>query len=69
MIDGDLIRAARGMALEAAGSVLRHEDLADRGRVEQFRAIRRMHVRKARRGWSDLTWTDRAGLLVRQIRR
>lgn len=69
MFDDDLIRAARGMAMEVAGSVLRHDDLADRGRIEQFKAIRRRQVRKTKQGWSDLSWNDRVGLLARQIRR
>lgn len=45
MIDGDLVRAARGALLEATGTLLRNEDLADRGRLEQFRHLRRRQVR------------------------
>ncbi|MDQ1247791.1 MAG: hypothetical protein QG597_2162 [Actinomycetota bacterium] len=68
MIDTDLVAAAKGMAMEAVGTVIRHDDLADRGRVTQFKAVRRMQVRKAKRNWSELSWTDRAGVLARQIR-
>jgi hypothetical protein len=68
MIDTDLMSAAKGMVMEAAGTVLRHDDLADRGRVTQFKAVRRMQVRKARKNWSELSWTDRAGVLARRLR-
>lgn len=45
MIDGDLVRAARGAILEATGTLLRNEEMADRGRLEQFRHLRRRQVR------------------------
>lgn len=45
MLDADLVRAARGALLEATGTLLRNEELADRGRLEQFRHLRRRQVR------------------------
>ncbi len=51
MIDMHLVRAARGAALEAAGTLLRNEDLADRGRLEQYRNLRRRQVDQVRRNW------------------
>lgn len=45
MIDSDLVRAARGALLEATGTLLRNDALADRGRLEQFRHLRRRQVR------------------------
>ena len=45
MIDRDLLHAAKGAVMEAAGTVLGNEDLADRGRLTQFRHIRRRQVR------------------------
>jgi hypothetical protein len=68
MIDGDWVHAAKGMAMEAAGTALRRDDLADRGRLEQFKAIRRMQVRKTKQSWSQLSWSDRAGLLARRLK-
>lgn len=68
MIDAHLVDAAKGMAMEAAGTVLRKDDLADRGRIVQFQALRRMQMRKAKQNWSELSWSDRAGVLARRIR-
>jgi hypothetical protein len=68
MFDTDVVATARGMAMEAAGTVLRREELADRGRITQFKAVRRMQVRKAKQNWSDLSWTDRAWTLARRFR-
>lgn len=48
MIDRDLLSAAQGAVMEAAGTVLRNESLADRGRLKQFHHIRRRQVRLAK---------------------
>ncbi|MDP4014214.1 MAG: hypothetical protein U0990_01475 [Candidatus Nanopelagicales bacterium] len=60
MIDRDLVRAARGVMLEAAGSFIGDDEMADRGRLQQFRHIRRREVRKARQIWVEQTWRQRA---------
>ena len=48
MIDRDLLHAAQGAVMEAAGTVLGNDDLADRGRLKQFHHIRRRQVRLAK---------------------
>lgn len=53
MIDRDLLHAAKGAVMEAAGTVLGNEDLADRGRLTQFRHIRRRQVRLAKSQLSE----------------
>jgi hypothetical protein len=68
VIDSDLARAARGAALEAAGTLLRNERLADRGRLEQYRHLRRRQVKKARSAWDELSWSQRAAALLRERR-
>lgn len=68
MIDADLARAARGAALEAAGTLLRNDRLADRGRLEQYRHLRRRQVRRARSAWEDLSWSQRVSVLLRERR-
>lgn len=53
MVDRDLLHAAKGAVMEAAGTVLRNEELADRGRLTQFRHIRRRQVRIAKSSLSE----------------
>lgn len=53
VIDRDLLHAAKGAVMEAAGTVLGNEDLADRGRLTQFHHIRRRQVRLAKNQLSD----------------
>ncbi|TXH45297.1 MAG: hypothetical protein E6Q90_01165 [Actinobacteria bacterium] len=48
MLDRDLMHAARGMALEAAGVALGDQALAERGRLVQFSHLRRRQVRVTR---------------------
>lgn len=47
MIDHDLLHTLRGVVMEAAGTVLRNEELADQGRLTQFHHIRRRKLRSA----------------------
>lgn len=48
MFDRDLLFAAQGAVMEAAGTMLGNDDLADRGRLKQFHHIRRRQVRLAK---------------------
>jgi len=64
MLDADLVRAARGALIEATGTLLRNEELADRGRLEQFRHLRRRQLRLTKAQVSKrspairLPWSD-----------
>lgn len=69
MIDADVVRAARGVAMETLGTVIGNDDLVDRGRLKQYESLRRRQVRIARQNWSELSWTDRAALVARKVKR
>lgn len=66
MWDADLARAAGGAVMEAAGTVLRNRQLADRGRMEQFTSLRRRQVRLAKASLASKTPADR---MLRVLRR
>lgn len=53
MFEPDLVRAAGGAIVEAAGTILRNDGLAEKGRMIQFRNLRRRQVRRARMTWSQ----------------
>ncbi len=69
MFDSDVVRAARGVAVEALGTAMRDDDLVAQGRLEQYQALRRRQLRKAKANWAQLSWTDRASFVVRRMRR
>lgn len=68
-VDPEVVRVARGAIIEVTGTALRNEQMADRGRLEQFHAVRRMQVRKSRTNWSQMTWGQRAGALLARVKR
>lgn len=68
MIDSEVVRAARGMAVEALGTAMRNDEMVTQGRLEQFQALRRRQLRKAQANWAQLSWTDRAGVVARRLR-
>lgn len=68
-VDPEVVRVARGALIEVAGTALRNEQMADRGRLEQFHAVRRRQVRKSRLTWSQMTWGQRAGVLISRVKR
>jgi hypothetical protein len=69
MIDGDIVRAARGAAMETLGTVIGNEQMVDQGRLEQYQSLRRRQLRIAKRNWSQLSWTDRATFVARRVKR
>ncbi len=69
MIDADVVRAARGVAMETLGTVIGNDHLVDRGRLEQYESLRRRQVRIAKQNWSELSWTDRAAFVARKVKR
>ena len=68
MFDSDVVRAARGVAVEALGTAMRDDDLVAQGRLEQYQALRRRQLRKAKANWAQLSWPDRASFVVRRMR-
>lgn len=68
MFDSDVVRAARGVAVEALGTAMRDDDLVAQGRLEQYQALRRRQLRKVKANWAQLSWTDRASIVVRRMR-
>lgn len=68
MIDRDLLHAAQGAVMEAAGTVLGNEQLADRGRLKQFHHIRRRQVRLTKTQLSESRLGRVRGLLPGALR-